>query len=128
MTEQTVQQWKDKLSKGIDTYELQLLSLETFLLSVGYKIVSNDFDITIHIRKLAHAQEDYPEFISLQAAVQLYNGDSSPFRKGIIKVTLANRCSRILDRVYLRRERGIWYLSQNWIRFNVQEVGLTDVT
>lgn len=105
----------------MDTYDLQLLSLETFLLSVGYKIVSNEFDITMHIRKLAHAPAEYPEFISLQKGVELHNGGSNPFRGDVIKVTLAAKYSRILDRVYLRRERGIWYVGTNIIKFNVME-------
>lgn len=126
--EETTTFWKNKLTAGIDTYDLQVESLVRFLDALGYEVVCSRRNFVTHI--IRKDKSDNPKFMSFSTAVALHNGCFMNTNGTIFEARgftflrkdfdLAYH-NKILRCVYLQRDKkesfGIKTLT-NWVKFH----------
>ena len=126
----TIHSWKKKLTKGIDTKDLQLLSLNLFLERIGYHLVEAPDKHILHITKTDTCYRINPQYMSLNQAVSLYNGYTKWSKKGeyyvldgrfIFSIEDFDKAyaDKVIKKVYLQRVQGKEGLmvQSNWIMF-----------
>lgn len=124
----TTSEWKNKLSEGIDTRELQLMALNMFLNRIGYQLVEVANEHTLHVERFTGSKSSNPQYLSLEQAVSLYNGGGRWKVKGQAVLFFSNLVfnkvlfdkafkKRILHRVSLHRVKSLIKVQSNWVRF-----------
>lgn len=136
---QFVDAWKHKLNKIQSTYRLQVESLRSFLDVIGYECLHNSKTHTWHICRKRWIKSNNPDFISLDLAVALHNGNCL-FRTGDSLWKLGHSISvegsvlqkahkeKIVETIYLQRNRGEWVAQKHLIKFNEPESMLEEDT
>ena len=126
----TIHSWKKKLTKGIDTKDLQLLSLNLFLERIGYHLVEAPERHILHITKTDTCYRTNPQYMSLNQAVSIYNGCAKWRKEGeyyvldgrfIFSIEDFDKAyaDKVIKKVYLQRVQGKEGLrvQSNWIMF-----------
>lgn len=118
--------WENKLTRGIDTCNLQVESLSYFLNDIGYNMGIDIKTGILHI-VLENRSKGNPKYMSIETAVVLYNGSSIKtngttyeykcftFSKNILYGAWKNK---IVERVYLQRKGTELHTQYNWVKFN----------
>lgn len=125
-------EWELLLNKEVNTYPLQVEALTDFLSMLGYESIRNTKNGTWHVQKVNGIKNSNPKFMSLEDAVQLYNGVPNLGNNGVYEplglsytfnyshIKTAHK-DKILAKVYLKRSQGEWYVTKHMIKFNNPE-------
>ena len=130
--------WKVRLETPVDTTDLQIATLTSFLNDLGY-LLSRNKDHSIHVVKADKDEgscEEYPckvciapLYLSFNLGVALYNGNVR-YRRGDKYVDMMGLClsfcrgrwdnackNKIITKVSLRREKGSITATSDWVKF-----------
>jgi hypothetical protein len=113
------------------TYGIQVESLRSFLQAIGYTTTRNSTTRSWHIEKCSGLRNCNPNFISLDVAVSLHNGNLL-FSSNICWVLYSReqglcltkeaytnaRDNRLLKTVFLQRKKGEWHVRKDLIEFH----------